>query len=170
MDSEVRAVVRRLKNATSEARGMMKSRSLSGDSVGGCSCAVESISVIFADCRSEPKYSAGGSFAFEFAWGVSNVSLVGVVGESRVRSRRPSWMLFPLASAQIGDIACFNRCKVGLGGMTSIAGKVKGDLKPNARGVRRGEAGPRVDSAARGTSSSSDSDVSGSASESVVPV
>ena len=67
MDSEVRAVVRRLKNATSEARGMMKSRSLSGDSVGGCSCVVESISVTLADWRSELKSSAGGNFALEFA-------------------------------------------------------------------------------------------------------
>jgi hypothetical protein len=95
--------VSRLKNAISDARGMIKSLSDEAE-----------------DCRRETGRPISG---------ISSVGTGNAVSErpkspfSRDRFRIPSSMSAPDAKAHMGDTEAFKRFKVGLGGTTSIFGK-----------------------------------------------
>lgn len=120
------AVVRRLKNATSDARGMIKSRSLLGE-VDRLAAPLSVLELIEEGTPTEPVFDdpASGMLGRSKS---SNGSIVpDVAASSSDRSLNPSLTFDPEAKAQMGDIARLNRCKLGLGGITSIEGTVRGD-------------------------------------------
>lgn len=104
--------MRRLKNAISEARGMMNSRSGVAERPAGSGSSGKS--------RTFSTLSIGSSIA----------------GSSSVRSSRSVARPPLLVSDQIGDFAACSRDREGLGGMMSIFGKFVGDRSMLSRGKK----------------------------------